>query len=139
MQHIRLFAVLSVLFLPVTPALAAQPISGRWITEDGKAVVTIANCGTTVCGKISRILEPTPDGPPVDDKNPDRRMRNRPIMGMPVLTGFTRSGDEWRGRIYNPEEGKTYRSILKRAGANRLAVKGCIAFFCRTQSWKRAN
>lgn len=139
LQYVGLFALVSALLLPMTSAHAADPIAGRWITEDGKAVVTIASCGNTICGKITRILAPTPDGPPVDENNPDRRLRNRPIMGLPVLTGFTESGDEWRGRIYSPEEGKTYRSIMKRAGANRLAVKGCIAIFCKTQSWKRAN
>ena len=51
-------------------AQAAEPILGRWITDDGKAVVTIEKCVKVVCGHIIRILAPTPDGPPVDERNP---------------------------------------------------------------------
>ena len=61
----RLPLMLVALALP-RAALAAEPVTGRWITDDGKAVVTIGHCGETVCGQISRILAPTPKGPPVD-------------------------------------------------------------------------
>ena len=120
-------------------ALAAEPVTGRWITDDGKALVTIGHCGNTVCGEIARILAPTPDGPPVDANNPDPNLRKRPILGLRVLSGFTDSGDDWRGQIYSPEEGKSYRSILRRSDGNTIKVKGCILFFCKTQTWKRAG
>ena len=118
-------------------AFAAEPVSGRWITDDGKAIVTIGPCGAAICGRISRILAPTPKGPPVDERNPEPKLRHRPILGLQVLSGFTTSGAEWHGRIYSPEEGKSYRSIMRRAGPDTIKVKGCIAFFCKTQIWKR--
>ena len=43
-----------------SPALAADPISGRWVTQDKDAVITIGNCGSSVCGKISKFLETPP-------------------------------------------------------------------------------
>lgn len=119
-------------------AFAAEPVTGRWITDDGKAIVTIGHCGSAVCGEISRILAPTPKGPPVDENNPEPALRKRPIQGLQVLTGFVADGDEWHGRIYSPEEGKTYRSVMQRAGPDTIKVKGCILFFCKTQVWKRA-
>lgn len=125
--------------LAPTPALAAQPVTGRWVTDDGKAIVTIAECGRTVCGRITKILAPTPDGPPVDANNPDKALRKRPILGLTVLSGFTADGDAWKGRIYSPEEGKTYRSVMRRAGADTIAVKGCILVFCKSQNWTRAK
>lgn len=134
---------LSVLFLPLlalpAAAFAAQPVTGRWITDDGKAEVTIGNCGSTVCGRISKILAPTPKGPPVDENNPDPRLRTRPVQGLMVLTGFKQDGDEWRGRIYSPEEGKSYHSIMQRTSADKIKVKGCVAMFCKTQVWNRAK
>ena len=51
-------------------AEAAEPIASRWITDDGKAIVTIAPCGKLMCGHITKILAPTPNGPPVDERNP---------------------------------------------------------------------
>lgn len=125
--------------LATTPALAAQSVTGRWVTDDGKAIVTIAECGRTVCGRISRILAPIPDGPPVDANNPDQALRKRPILGLTVLSSFTADGETWKGRIYSPEEGKTYRSVMRRAGTDTIAVKGCVLFFCKSQTWTRAK
>ena len=126
--------------LTATPALAAQPITGKWVTEDGDAVVTIQRCGSSYCGKISKFLEMPPQGANQRDvNNPDPKKRNRKLMGMPVLYSFSEDGDEWRGRIYDPKEGKSYRSVVQRASASRLEVKGCVGPFCQTQIWKRAN
>ena len=120
------------------PALAADPISGRWVTEDRSAVVTIGNCGGSVCGKISQFLETPPDGADQRDvNNPNRNLRSRKLMGLPVLTDLRQDGDIWRGDIYDPEGGKTYRSEIKRISASKLQVKGCVAVFCQTQTWTR--
>ena len=137
-MHSRLPLFLLALATPGA-AFAAAPVTGRWITDDGKAIVTIGHCGKTVCGRISRILAPTPDGPPVDANNPDPKLRARPIQGLQVLSGFTADGDSWKGRIYSPEEGKTYRSVMRRSGPDTIKVKGCVLFFCKTQTWKRAG
>lgn len=113
---------------------AAEPITGRWITDDGKAIVTIAQCGKVVCGRISRILAPTPKGPPIDKRNPDPKLRHRPILGLEVLSSFADQVRDWRGRIYDPEAGKWYKSIVMREPSG-LNAKGCILFFCRAQHW----
>lgn len=134
----RLVAFILLAALPAA-ALAAEPVTGRWITDDGKAIVTIERCGATVCGKITRILAPTPKGPPVDERNPDVTLRKRPILGLQVLSGFTDDGDAWNGEIYSPEAGKTYRSVMRRAGPDTIKVKGCILVFCRSQVWKRVS
>ncbi|MCY3672067.1 MAG: DUF2147 domain-containing protein, partial [Alphaproteobacteria bacterium] len=46
----------------------------------------------------------------------------------------------WKGgRIYNPENGKTYRSNLRLKGADTLRVSGCVFIFCETQIWTRVE
>ena len=122
------------------PLLAAQPVDGQWLTQDRDAVITIGECGKSVCGRISRFLVAPPQGADqrdVNNKNP--KLRSRKLLGMPVLTGFTEDGDEWRGQIYDPKSGKTYRSIIRRVNATTLEVKGCIGPFCQSQTWKRAR
>ena len=120
------------------PALAADPISGRWVTQEKNAIVTIGQCGSSVCGKISKFLETPPDGANQRDvNNPDKSLRSRKLMGLPVLNDLREDGDLWRGDIYDPEAGKTYRSVIRRKGANRLEVKGCVGPFCQTQIWTR--
>lgn len=126
------------LLLIAAVASAAQPVTGRWITQDGKAIVTIGDCGKTVCGRVTRILAPTPQGPPLDENNPNRALRRRPVLGLEILSGFTDAGNDWRGRIYSPEEGKTYKSILQRQPNGTLKAQGCVLFFCKTLYWKPA-
>ena len=113
---------------------APAPVAGRWLTVDGKALGEIAPCGQQLCGRIARVLKPRPSGPAVDANNPDPALRHRPIAGLAILTGFTAAGDRWKGRIYDPESGRTYRAELIRDGA-LLKVRGCIGPFCRTQQW----
>ena len=126
--------------LLASPLLAAQPVEGRWVTEERDAVITVGDCGKSLCGRITRFLVAPPQG--VDQRDVNNRnasLRNRKLLGMPVLTGFTEDGDEWRGQIYDPKSGKTYRSIIRRLNATTLQVKGCLGPFCQTQTWKRAR
>ncbi|MEO1047241.1 MAG: DUF2147 domain-containing protein [Pseudomonadota bacterium] len=121
-------------------ASAADSINGRWVTEEGDAEVTISKCGATTCGKISRFIVPPPDGPDQRDiYNPDPAKKTRRLMGLPILTSFTEEEDLWRGRIYDPKSGKSYRSVVRRKSASTIEVKGCISFFCQTQIWTKAS
>ncbi|WP_339822910.1 DUF2147 domain-containing protein [uncultured Parasphingorhabdus sp.] len=123
-----------------TPALAADSIQGDWITQDRDAIVKISKCGTTVCGRIYKYLVTPPDGAGQKDiNNPDKKLRNRTLLGMAILTGFTPDGKIWRGKVYDPKSGKSYRSEVSLNSANSLKMKGCVAFFCQGQNWTRAK
>jgi len=135
----RLPFLAAALLLTPAAADAATPIAGRWLTEEGNAVVTIGACGSATCGRITRLIKGPPSGPPVDRNNPDASLRKRPLEGLTILTGFADAGDDWRGRIYDPKSGKTYKSIVRREADGSLKVQGCIAFFCRTQRWTAAR
>lgn len=131
---------LAALLLAAGPLAAAQPITGRWITDDKDAVVEVAPCGAQLCGKIARFLIVPPDGADQRDiHNKDADKRTRKLLGLMVLTGFTADGEVFRGRIYDPRNGKTYRSVLRRAGPATLEVKGCLGPLCRTFHWVRTR
>ncbi|MBB5716006.1 DUF2147 domain-containing protein [Sphingomonas aerophila] len=134
----RLGAAIVLACSPALAAAAPAPIVGRWLTAEGKAIVEIEPCGSALCGRITRILKPRPGGPAVDANNPDKTLRTRPIQGLAILTGFAPSGGRWKGRIYDPESGNTYRSELIRSGST-LKVKGCWTLICRTQQWSLAR
>lgn len=135
----RLIAI-AALALASAPLAAAEPIAGQWLTADKRAVVQIGACGSNMCGKIARFLVPPPKGADQRDvNNSDQAKRSRKLLGMAILTDFTERGDEWRGEIYDPKSGKTYRSIIRRKGADQLEVQGCLGPFCRTQDWTRAR
>lgn len=133
----RLLA-LGVLLTAAGPALAAEPVTGRWVTADKDGVILIAPCGKSLCGTLDRFLVAPPQG--IDQRdvnNPDVKLRSRKLLGLPILSGFTQEADLWRGRIYDPKSGKSYRSVIRRKGANVLEVKGCIGPFCQTQLWRK--
>lgn len=117
------------------PAHAADTIQGQWYTKDRRAIVTIAPCGQQLCGKLTKFLKPTPGGNTKDVKNPEPAMRSRPLLGINILSGFTRDGQKWKGKIYDPESGKTYRSIVAKGSGGVLNVEGCVAMFCQSQTW----
>lgn len=118
------------------PALAANAIDGRWITHDGKAVVDIAPCGPAHCGTIARVLKPDAPGVLRDIHNPDARLRDRSIIGLAILTGLAVSGGEWRGHIYDPQQGRSYKAVVRPNPNGTLKVQGCVSLFCRTFTWK---
>ncbi|MEP7349074.1 MAG: DUF2147 domain-containing protein [Sphingorhabdus sp.] len=121
-------------------ASAAAPIDGRWLTESKDAIVEIGACGTSVCGKIAKFLVTPPQGVGQKDiHNPKPALRNRTVLGMTILTGFKADGKIWRGMIYDPKTGKSYRSIVSKAANGKLIVKGCIGPFCQAQAWTAAR
>ncbi len=129
----RFVSVIALAFLLPTQVQAAASVNGRWYTDKKDSIVEIGQCGTVICGKVVKILAPTPNGKPaVDSNNPDPKLRSRPILGMPILLGFKDAGKEWTGSIYDPRAGKVYRSTLARLTNGNLRVKGCVGPFCRS-------
>lgn len=139
MKPIGQLAAVALAVVVASPLAAAEPVSGRWLTADRDAVIAIAPCGQKLCGTIERFLVAPPQGLDQRDvNNKDPQKRSRKLLGMPILTGFALEGGVWRGQIYDPKSGKTYRSVLERAG-KALKVKGCISVFCQTQTWTAAR
>lgn len=123
----------------MSPALAANTITGRWVTAEKDAVVGIAKCGKTLCGRIEKFLILPPGGNDQRDvNNADTEKRSRKLIGTAILSGLTVDGDAWRGKVYDPKSGRTYTSEVRRKGDGVLEVKGCFGPLCQTQVWKKA-
>ncbi|MDQ8756609.1 DUF2147 domain-containing protein [Sphingosinicella sp. LHD-64] len=138
-QGRRSHAMIPRMLLLALALFAAPPgMAGDWRTEDGSAIVRIGDCGNRVCGRIVRVLNPA--APPNDANNPDRAQRNRPLAGLAVLSGFSRNGaGDLQGTAYDPKSGRSYRAYLAVGADGTLRVTGCIAFLCRSQTWRRVR
>jgi uncharacterized protein (DUF2147 family) len=122
--------------------LAASPaaVTGDWINQDRTALVRIAPCGTQLCGTVVRVLARGPKVPRTDVNNSDPRLRSRPLVGLRVLSGFSRAGARWDGgRAYDPKSGNSYRARIQLNPDRTLMVTGCVLFICRSQTWTRAG
>lgn len=123
---------------------------GKWLTEDGKGHVEVANDNGKYNGKIVWLKEPNyPEGDPEAGKplhdlnNPDPSKRDQPILGLMVLRDFEYEGDNsWKkGTIYDPETGKTYKCNITLAKDGSLKVRGFIgvSLMGRTSVWTRVK
>lgn len=126
--------------LAFASAAAAAPVEGLWRTETKGGVVRIAPCGVQLCGTLEDAPDLQKNPGAKDEKNRDASKRNRALKGVKLLDGFSGGPERWTGgTIYNPEDGRTYRSELALDGADVLKVKGCFGPLCRTQTWTRAR
>ena len=126
-------------FTTATLAAAADP-SGTWRLSSGKVTVKVQQCGGELCANIVGLKEPTyKDGTPkVDRHNKNPALRDRPLMGLSVLSDMKATGDNsWKGSIYNADDGRTYSATMNLSG-NTIKLKGCVAgIFCKTQTFTK--
>jgi uncharacterized protein (DUF2147 family) len=119
-------------------AHATPMVTGNWIIADRSAVITVDHCGAGLCGRISKALIHKPNYPQTDVHNPNPALRSRPLIGLQILSGFRAREDKWdQGIIYDPESGKSYKSIVRLNPDGSLRVSGCVLFFCQSQRWTR--
>jgi uncharacterized protein (DUF2147 family) len=126
---------------PTTVPPAAKRAStgplGEWLVEDGSAQIRIEECGPNLCGYVSHTKNPND----TDKKNHDPSLRNRPIVGMPILLDMKPVNKRWEGMIYNARDGNSYSARIAMRNANTLRVEGCAmgGLFCGGQNWKRVD
>lgn len=123
------------------PAIANAGPFGVWAMSNGKVTVQVAACGANLCATIVGLQEPISkiDGKPkVDRMNPNPSLRQRPLMGLGILIGMKPAGsNQWKGAIYNPDDGKTYAAGVKLDG-NTMKVQGCVlSILCKTNTFVR--
>lgn len=134
----RLVPLLPFIAMSTSAAWAAPNVAGDWVIQDKTAVITIAPCGKRLCGRIAKALVIKPGHAQTDVNNPNPALRNKPLIGLQILSNFVPKSDRWdEGLIYDPEGGKSYKSILRLNPDGSLKVSGCILFFCQSQRWTR--
>ncbi|MEM7507357.1 MAG: DUF2147 domain-containing protein [Pseudomonadota bacterium] len=129
--------------LTATQATAANDVFGRWVVENGKAVIELYPCAENACGRLVWLQNPfMPNGQPKrDEKNQDPALVHRPICGLQLVSGLRPDGDgAWQdGEIYSTRHGKSFGLELRPAGSDVLKVRGYLGFslFGSTQTWER--
>ena len=138
------FISIAIALIAGLSAASAQDILGKWKLDDGTAIVEIIRNGNVYDGKIVWLEELTDkNGAPVrDDKNPDKSLRSRELMGLKMLIGLKDLGEEYgQGQIYDPGNGKTYHCSMKVQG-DVLKVRGSLdkkGLLGRTMDWFRVK
>lgn len=123
--------VLASLAAFATTATAQDAAEGVWQTEvdDGAyAHVSMAPCGTAICGVISRTF------------NADGEYASENI-GKTLVIDMAPQGDgAYEGQVWRPSNDKIYIGKMNVDG-DALRLRGCIAggLLCSSQDWVRVN
>jgi len=142
----------SILFSAFAYAASPDDILGLWNTEKKDAKIEIYKCGTKYCGKIAWLKEAVypagskegaPGTPILDHNNPSPELREKPLIGSPILIDFAFTGDNlWKdGKIYNSDNGKIYSGKLTLISPDILNVRGFIgiSLIGGSTTWTRAT
>jgi uncharacterized protein (DUF2147 family) len=132
-----------------------EAIVGLWSTEPDEGEwsrVEVYPCDDGYCGHIVWLSHPLYEeagdwgeigDAKIDWNNEDDELRSQPVLGLELMHSFRFDDGKWKdGRIYDPDNGKTYRSELTLAEDGQvLKVRGYvrIAFvnLGRTTEWTR--
>jgi len=118
-------------------------ILGVWLTDNKSGWIEIYRDGDTYAGRIVAVVPPNgPDGRPQRDaRNADPALRARPLKGVVVLTGLKADGSgAWRGgRIYRPEDGKTYGASVTLKDHDHLVLTASAGIFRGSKTWTRGE
>ena len=145
----RRFLALALTVLAVMPTSSnAEQIDaahGYWLTQNGKAIIHITQCGDQTCGQMVWVATPRDDAGKLklDVNNVDDFKRSRSICGLQLVGGMKAKGaGNWKdGWIYNPRDGETYSADLKAVSANELKVRGYLGvrLLGKSQIWTRVK
>lgn len=103
-----------------TGVASASSIEGDYRAADGSHAIALFRCGVHLCGKITWTRQKGVK----DVKNPAPALRARLVVGIRHLHGLTQRGAHWvNGKLYNPEDGRSYRAEAWRNG-KQLVIEG---------------
>lgn len=141
MKKIFLSIIISIFYNTVF----SQAIIDKWKTIDdstGKArsIIEIYQENDEIYGKIIDLLEKEKRDKRCIECEDERK--DQPILGMVILSDLKKGDDkQYAGKILHPGKGKEYRCKIwvDEINPDILNVRGYIAFFYRTQQWKRVE
>ncbi|MFM9849569.1 MAG: DUF2147 domain-containing protein [Hyphomicrobiaceae bacterium] len=139
-MHLRLAALVTaaMTMLPsVSSAQTAEDAFGIWRHPENGSYVEMYKCGENLCAKIVKVV----DAQKTDDKNPDASRRNRPVVGLVIMSGAKKTAaNSWAGSIYNRVDGSTYSGTVTVKSKDALDLAGCTAvILCKTLTWTRVK
>jgi uncharacterized protein (DUF2147 family) len=140
-----IISIILFLFVTIT-SFAQSEVEGIWFNTKKDGKIKIYEKDGKFYGEIVWLLEPLDenDGKPKRDiYNPDEAKHTDLIIGLNVLKGLEfDTKNVWdSGKIYDPENGKTYACKMTLIDENHLDVRGFVGFSLlgRTENWTRAK
>lgn len=137
--------IILLLLITINYTVNSQTIFGKWhsFNDETQKIESVIEVYAKDGKAFAKIIE---------IKNPDRKTavcdmckgsnKDKPILGMEILSGLQMNDDEWSGgKILDPKNGKEYKCYIKLVEDNKLKIRGYIGFSLlgRTAYWQRAE
>jgi uncharacterized protein (DUF2147 family) len=142
------FGVLSIFLF--SQAIVAQSkendIVGKWMSIEGNLMVEVFKVNNIFKAKVLWFNDTDDKSKPytirTDEKNPDKALRNRKLLGLEVLHGLTYNVEDqkWEdGKIYDAKSGKTWDACIWMTEDHLLKIRGYwhFEFLGETMKFKR--
>lgn len=118
---------------PIACALAAGPAAsagsndphGLWLRQEGGVQFSFYDCDGRLCAKVVAA----------------QNLEDRAAIGTVILRGAKKTGpNEWKGKLFNTEDGKTYDGFITVNTPTELTLKGCLwGVLCSDETWTRIS
>ncbi len=140
-----LFFVSALMVVSNLAGAAGSPV-GTWRSIDDKtkqerSIIGITEENGELKGVVEKVFDQPGDDPAHLCKECKGERKDKPIVGMTILSGMKKEGDAWAGgEILDPKNGKTYRCKMTLSEDGKsLKVRGFIgiSLIGRTQTWHR--
>lgn len=116
------------------PSPPAPPsIEGQWRSPGGNSIITIAQCGSSLCGTVAWASEKA---------KKDARKATDQLIGTQLLTNLEQRRDgRWQGKLFVPDKNIRVIAKLQLISAEQLKVSGCAVgkSLCKSQLWTRTD
>lgn len=117
-----------------TAAQSTRPsIEGTWRSPGGNSIITIADCGTTLCGTVAWASEKA---------KKDSARTTSQLVGIQLLTGLEKDKKgRWRGKLFIPDKNLRVTAKIERINDGQLKVSGCAMgkSLCKAALWTRVD
>ncbi|OBS52991.1 hypothetical protein A8B73_08265 [Methylosinus sp. 3S-1] len=109
---------------PAASAPANDP-HGVWLRPEGGVQFSFYDCDGLLCAKVLSA----------------QNAEDRSAIGAVILRGAKQTGpNEWTGKLFNVDDGKTYDGLITLVSATQLTLKGCLwGVLCSDETWTRVS
>jgi uncharacterized protein (DUF2147 family) len=143
MKHYFLF----LLFATSTTFSNAQSdksnlIIGKWLNYDKTEITEITITNKVYNGNVVWLKQPNDKkgDPKLDVNNPNKKLRNKPVLGSQILFGLQYKNGKWeKGSMYSHKRGGTIDFKVISISKTKLVIKISKGFFSKEITYTRTK
>jgi len=128
------FVMATALAIQTAPDTSAAPsIQGFWRSPGGNSIISIAPCGSSLCGTVAWAS---------DKARRDAAKATDQLVGTQLLTDLQQDPKGgWHGKLFIPDKNMRVTAKIQLINPQQLKVSGCAAgkSLCKSALWTKTD